>query len=133
MLMFQMKIDFHLTAMAPNGRSKGKGKARAKMRTSDINQRLSLDRDCMTGFISEHIRGLIWIYNVCGIKDDKAWDLFNDGIFLDLVMTCHFSQFQLMWPHQRSRSLPFREWWAAFRSYWWQMLDTSRDQMKNWR
>ena len=121
--------------MAPKGSRKGKGKAtaRAKMPTSVINRRLSLDRDRIKGFVSEHIRGLIRIYNVCGVKDERAWDLFYDIIFLDPVTTRHFSQFQLMWPHRRSRSSPFQEWWAAFRSYMGQMFDKTRDQMNNWR
>jgi len=100
---------------------------------SVINRRLLLDRDCIKGFILEDIGGLIWIYNVCGVKDERAWDLFYDIIFLDPVTTCHFSQFQLMWPHRRSRSSPFREWWAAFRSYIGQMFDKTRNQMNNWR
>jgi hypothetical protein len=118
--------------MAPKGSSKGKVKARAKMPTSVINRRLSLDRDCITGFISEDISGLIRIYNVCGVRDERAWDLFNDIIFLNPVTTRHYSQFQLMWPHRRSRSSPFREWWAAFRSYMGQMFDKTHDQMNNW-
>jgi hypothetical protein len=37
-------------------------------------------------------------------------------------------------PNNRSsRSSPFREWWAAFRSYMGQMFDKTRDQMNNWR
>jgi len=121
--------------MAPKGSRKGKRKAtaRAKMRTSVINRCLSLDRDRIKGFISEHIRGPIRIYNVCGVKDERAWDLFYDIIFLDPVTTRHFSQFQLTWPHRRSRSSPFREWWAAFRSYMGPMFDQTRDQMNNWR
>jgi len=119
--------------MAPKGSSKGKGKASAKMPISVINRRLLLDRDHIKVFLSEDIRGLIRIYNVCGVKDERASDLFYDIIFLDPVMTCHFSQFQLIWPHLRSRSSPFREWSAAFRSYMGQMFDTTRNQMKNWR
>jgi hypothetical protein len=119
--------------MAPKGSSKGKGKARAKMPTSVINRRVSLDRDHIKGFISEHIRGLIRIYNVRGVKDERAWDLLYDIIFLDPVTTRHFSQFQLMWRHCRSKSSPFREWWAAFRSYMGQMFDKTRDQINNWR
>jgi len=109
--------------MAPKGSSRGKGKARAKMPTSGINRCLSLDRDRMKGFIIEHIRGLIRIYNVCGVMDERAWDHSYDIIFLDPVTTRHFSQFQLIWLHRRSRSSPFREWWAAFRSYIGQMFD----------
>ena len=133
MLTLRMEIHFKLTAMAPKGSRKGKGKARAKMPTSVMNRRLSLDWHHIEGFISEHIRGPIRIYNVCGAKDERAWDLFYDIIFLDPVTTRHFSQFQLMWPHLRSRSSPFREWWAAFRSYIGQMFDKTHDQMNNWR
>jgi len=63
-----------LAAMAPKGSRKGRGKAtaRAKMPTSVINRRLWLDQDCMKGFISEHICGLIQIYNLCGVKDERA-------------------------------------------------------------
>jgi len=98
--------------MAPKGSCKemGKATARAKMPTSVINRRLSLNRDRKKVFISEHICGLIRIYNVCGVKDERAWDLFYDIIFLDTVMTHHLSQFQLLWPQRRSRSSPFREW-----------------------
>jgi hypothetical protein len=119
--------------MAPKGSSKRKGKARAKIPTADINRHLSLDRDRITGFISEHIRGLIQINNGHGVKDERAWDLFYDIIFLHPVTTRHFAQFQLMWPHRRSRSSHFREWWAAFRSYMAQMFDITCDQMNNWR
>jgi hypothetical protein len=82
--------------MAPKGSSEGLGKARAKMPTSVINRHLSLDRDRVKGFISEHIRGLIRIYNVCGVKHERAWVLCYDIMFLDPVTTRHFSQFQLM-------------------------------------
>jgi truncated hemoglobin YjbI len=57
------------------------------------------------------------------VKDERPWDLFYDIIFPDPAMTHHFSQYQLMKPHRRSRSAPFREWWGAFRSYMGQMFD----------
>jgi len=84
--------------MAPKGSRKGKGKttARAKMPTSVMNGRLSLDRHREKGFISEHIGVLIRLYNVCGVKDVRAWDHFYEKIFLDPVTTLHFSQFQLV-------------------------------------
>jgi len=121
--------------MAPKGSRKGKGTATAwaKMLTSIINRRLSLDRDCIKGFILEHIQGLIRIYTVCGIKDEKAWDLLYDIILLDSVTTRHISQFRLLWPPRRSRSSPFREWWAAFHLYMGQMVDKTCDQMNNRR
>jgi hypothetical protein len=119
--------------MAPKGSSKEKRKARAKMLTSVINRRLSLDRERIKGFISEYICGLIQIYNVGSLNDERAWDLFYDIIFPDPVTTRHISQFQLMWPHRRHRSLPFQEWWAVLHSYMRQMFDKTRDQMNNWR
>jgi len=121
--------------MAPKGSAKGKGKATAgaKMLTLVINWRLLLDWDRIKWFISEHIRRLIWIYIVCSVKDERAWDVFYDIIFLDPVTTRNFSQFQLMWPHHRSSSSPFQEWWAAFRTYMRQMFHKTRSQMNNWR
>jgi hypothetical protein len=119
--------------MAPKVSSKGTGKARAKMLTLIINQRLLLDRDCIKGFISEHICGLIRIYNVCSVKDRRAWGHFYGITVLDPVMTRNFSQFQLMWPHRRSRSLPFRELWVLFCSYMGQMFHKTHDQMNIWR
>lgn len=73
------------------------------------------------------------MYRVCGIKDENAWNLFYDIIFLDPITTRHFSQFQIMWPHRQSRLSPYVEWWAAFRAYMGQMFDKTRDQMNNWR
>jgi len=128
-----MYIHFQLTAMAPMGSRKGKGTASAKMTTWVINQCLLLDRDCIKGIIPQPIRGLIWIYNLCDVKDEMAWDLFYDIIFLDPVTTCHFSQFQLMWLHRRSRSSPLRQWWAAFCSYMGQMFEKTCHQTNNWR
>jgi hypothetical protein len=119
--------------MALKGSRKGKGKARAQTPASVIYRCLTLDWDCVKGFISEHIHGLIPIYNVCGVNDERAWDLLYDTIFLGPVTTHHISKFQLMWPHRRSRSLPFQEWWAAFRSYMGQMFDITCDEMSNWR
>jgi len=119
--------------MAPKGSSKAQRKARPRMPTSAINRCLSLDLDCIKGFISEHICGLIRIYNVCGIKDERAWDHFCHIIFRDPVRTRHFSPFQLMWAHLRRRSSPFREWCAAFLSYIGQMFVKTRHQMHNWR
>jgi len=95
------------------------------MPTLVINQHQSLDRDRKMGFISERIRGLIQIYNVRSVKDERAWDLVYDMIFLDPVMTRHLSQFQPMWLHGRSRRSHFQEWWGAFRSYMEQMFDTT--------
>jgi hypothetical protein len=121
--------------MAPKGSCKGQGKAtaRAKILASGINQRLVLDRDRIQRFISEHIHGPIWIYNLCGLKCERAWDLIYDIIFLEPVRTRHFSQFELMWLHHGSRCSPVQEWWAAFRSYMGQMFHNIPEQLNNRR
>jgi hypothetical protein len=135
MLTRPVEIHLQLAAIAPKCSRKGKGKAtaRAKMLTSVINRHLSLDRDRSTGFISEHFCGLTRIYNVCSVKEERASELLYDIIFPDAVTTRHFSQFQLMWQHRRSKSSPFREWWASFRTYMGQMFDKTRDRMNNCR
>jgi len=121
--------------MAPKGSGKWKGNATAgaKMATSGLNRRLSLDRDCIQGFFSEHICGLWRIYNVCSVMDGRAWELIYDKVIPDPVTTRHFSHFQRMWPHCRSRCSPSREWWAVFCSPMGPMFDNARHEMKNWR
>jgi hypothetical protein len=94
---------------------------------------MTLYQDRVKGSISEHIRGLVWIYNVCVVKDERAWDLFDHIIFLHPVTTRQFSQFRLMWLQHRRRSSSFLEWWDAFLLYKWQMFYKTHDQMNNWR
>jgi len=105
----------------------------AEIPTSVANRCLSLDWYRIDGLIPEHICGLIWIYIVCSSKDQRAWDLLYDIIFLDPVTTRLVSQFQLLWLHRRCRCLPFPGWWVAFHSYIGQMFDKTCDQMNNWR
>jgi hypothetical protein len=92
-----------------------------------INPCLSLHQHRKKGFISAHICRLIWIYNVCGVKDKRAWDLFYDIFFLNPVMTRHFSHFHPMWPHRRSSSSSFQEWRAAFHSHMGQLFNKTRN------
>ena len=117
--------------MAAKGSCKGNktATARSKLLTSVINRRWSLDQNFIKRIISDHIHGLIRIYNASSIKDEWAWDLFYYIFLLDAVTTQHFSQFQLMRPHRRSSSSPFRKWCAAFRSYMQQMFEKSLHKM----
>jgi len=121
--------------MAPKGSCNwmGKATARAKMSTSVINQHLSLVRGCIKGFISEHIQGLIQIYDICATKYETSWDMFYDIHCFDSVTTGSCSQFQLMWLHRRSRWSPFLEWWAVCSSYMGQMFDKTCNKMINRR
>jgi len=121
--------------MAPKGSCKWMAKTttRARILTSVLNRYLALDHHSTNGMISEHIRGLIRIYIIRSLKDVRAWDLFCDLIILDPVMTCRFSQFQLIWPDDMSTSLAVWEWWVDFRSYMTQMFDKMNHQMNNLR
>ena len=87
------------------------------MPTLAINRPQMLDQNHITGFILKYICWIIQIYNVCGIKHSRAWDLFHDIIILDPDTTLQFSPFQPMWPHSRSWSSPLQVWRAAFRSF----------------
>jgi len=99
--------SFSTQSNCTKGQLERKGNSRAKMRTTDMNRPLWLDRDRIQWFISEHIHGLIYIYIVCSIKHDSAWDLCYDVIILDPVTTHHISQFHPLWPHCRSKEFAF--------------------------
>jgi len=45
---------------------------------ADVSYKLRpvVSRNCIKEFISEHIVGLTRIYNVCGVKDQRAWTCF---------------------------------------------------------
>jgi len=135
MLTHRILINFQQAAIPPEGSPKEQGQETTteKMTTSIINRCLSLDLDCVKGLILEHICGVIRIFNVCGVKDESAWDVFYDIIFVDPVTTRHLSQFPPMWPDRSSSSSLFREWGAAVHSYMCQMFDKSRDQLNNCR
>jgi len=77
--------------MAPKGSliEQGNATATAQIPTSGINRRLLLDCDRIKGFMSEYICGLIRMYNLSGVKDERAGNLFYDTIFLDPVTTHH--------------------------------------------
>jgi len=119
--------------MTAKARSKRKVKDRAKKLTSVINRCLSLDQERIKGFISEHIPRLIRIYIVCRGKDERAWDLFYDMIFLVSVTTRNISQCQLLWLHHRSRRSCHAKWRTAIRLYMRQMFDKTCDQLNHWR
>ena len=73
------------------------------------------------------------MFNVFGVNDERARDIFDDIIALDPVMARHVLQFQLSLPHSRRTSLPVGEWWAPFRSYMGQMFDITCNLMNNSR
>jgi len=101
--------------MAPKGSRTGKGNATARAKIPELvmNLCMSLNRDRKKGFIWQHIPVLKRLYNACGVKDERAWDLFYDINLLDPFTTRYFSQFQLIWLHPSRTSSPFRKWWAA--------------------
>jgi hypothetical protein len=71
--------------MAPQGSREGQRKATARgiVPTAVINRHLSFNWESIKGRISKLIIGLIQILHVCGVKNQRAWDIFYDIIFLD--------------------------------------------------
>jgi hypothetical protein len=98
-----------------------------------INKFLRFQKPRTKALMSEHIRGLIRMYHISGIKSERAWDLMYDVLFLDPVTTRHFSQFQKMWNQRHDRESPNLQWWRAFKAYMGHMFDKTRDQLNNWR
>jgi hypothetical protein len=117
--------------MAPKDSRKGQAKARPKMPKSVIIRCLSLECGCLKALISEQICGLIRIYILSGVTDEREWDLFYDIIVPHPVTTHHLSKIQPMWPHCRSSSSPFQVWFVAYCSDMRQMFDKTRNQMNN--
>jgi hypothetical protein len=83
-------------------------------------------------FMAEHIRGLIWMYAIHGVKDDGAIDLMYDILFMDPVTTRHFRQFQGMWKQRASTQPRHIEWWSGFRAFLRDCFDKTRVQMNRY-
>ena len=83
-------------------------------------------------FMAEHIRGLIQMYAIHGVKDDGAIDLMYDILFMDPVTTRHFRQFQGMWKQRASTQPRHIEWWSGFRAFLRDCFDKTRVQMNRY-
>ena len=94
----------------------------------DIKRVLQLDGYQKT-YLAEHIQGLIWIYGLRGIKSDGLLGLLYDILFIDNIITDHFSQFQEMWTHRFSEFPEHVEWWSIFRAFVRDYFSKTREQM----
>jgi hypothetical protein len=104
-----------------------------KPTTKEIDRFLRFNKPRTKSLMSEHIRPMIRMYHISGIKSERAWDLMHDILFLDPVTTRHFGQFQRMWLQRHDRDSPSLPWWRAFKAYMGHMFDKTRDQLNNWR
>jgi hypothetical protein len=72
-------------------------------------------------YIASHIRALIRIYGLAGIKSDGTTGLMFDILFIDNITTDHFGQFQELWPEHRAsddlENPEHQEWWKVFRGF----------------
>lgn len=102
--------------------------AAAQSKTDTIKEQLQLE-GFSKAFIAEHIRALIRIYAIRGIKDPYATDLSYDIMFMDPTTSPHFHRFRDMWRFRLSKSSPFVEWWSAFRAFLRDCFDKTRVQM----
>ena len=94
----------------------------------EIGRLLLLDGYRKT-YLAEHIRGLIRIYGLHGIKSDGALGLLYDILFIDNITTDHFSRFQGMWIHRYSVVPEHVEWWSVFRAFVRDCFNKTREQM----
>jgi hypothetical protein len=76
--------------------------------------------------LSEHIRAMIRMYGIGGIKDGATEQLFYEILFLDPLTTRHFGRFQRMWEQHNSTAQPYLEWWTQFRAFLRDCLDKTR-------
>ena len=83
-------------------------------------------------FLAEHIRGLISIYGLRGVKSDGAFGLMYDILFIDNITTDHFSQFQWMWGHHDSKEPQYDLWWSVFRKFLRDCFNKSREQLNRY-
>ena len=82
--------------------------------------------------MAEHIRALIRMYAIAGIKDAGAVDLMFDIMFIDPITVRHFRQFQGMWRYRLSRQKQYKLWWDTFRAFLRDCFDKTRTQMNHY-
>jgi len=87
-------------------------------------------------YIAIHIRALIRIYGLRGMKSDGTVGLMYDILFVDNITTHHFEQFQPMWPEHRSSDdtddPEHEEWWKVFRGFLRDCFTKARVQMNKY-
>ena len=97
----------------------------------DIKRLLLLGGSRKT-FLAEHIRALIRIYGLRGIKSDGADGLLYDILFCDNITTDHFAQFQGMWDNRFSKAHEHVDWWKTFQGFIRDCFNKARDQTNNY-
>jgi hypothetical protein len=93
----------------------------------DIKRLLLLEGSRKT-FLAEHIRALIRIYGLRGIKADGSDGLLYDILFRDNITTDHFAQFQWMWHNRFSGVQEHKEWWKTFQGFIVDCFNKTRTQ-----
>jgi hypothetical protein len=74
--------------------------------TARLKAALHLDGPAES-LMAEHLRALIRIYSIGGIKDGAIEQLFYEILFLDPLTTHHLGRFQGMWEHRASTAQPY--------------------------
>jgi hypothetical protein len=93
--------------------------------TARLKAALHLDGPAKS-LMAEHLRAMIRMYGIGGIKDGAIEQLFYEILFLDPLTTRHFGRFQGMWEHRASAAQPYLEWWTQFRAFVRDCLDKTR-------
>jgi len=103
------------------------------MPTSVINRRLSLDQGRIQRFIFGHILGFKRIQNLFGVDFEIACDVLYDIIFLDPVMSSHFSQFKTDVVTPKGQDFTLSRVVGSLPFIYGEMFDTTHNQINNWR
>ena len=98
-----------------------------KTTNDDIKSLLHLNGYRKT-YLAEHIRALIRIYGLEGMKSHGTTGLFYDILFLDTITAHHFQQFQGMWELRLSTLPEHKKWWDAFKAFVRDCFNKARQQ-----
>ena len=97
----------------------------------DIKRLLHLDGYRKT-YLAEHIRALIRMYGLEGMKSHGTTGLFYDILFIDNITTEHFRRFQAMWELRLSTLPEPKKWWDTFKAFVRDCFNKAREQMNHY-
>ena len=127
-LLQREKTPSQSSKQAANGSEEAVGPKvpKAPSKADEWKQSLRFGTSRARSFYAEHIRSLIRLYCLHGIKKGDATSLIHDILFTDPTCAKHFAQFQGEWNHRHEREGQHAEWWSSFRAFLRDCFDKTR-------